>query len=181
MPFIESSTGHAPFSPSRRRLALGLPLAAAGLWLIPQVSRAANTVRQGRTIMGTAVDIHVNHRDTALAQQAAKAAFDEMQRLEQMMSRYVPGNTLSALHASAGIQAIPIPAEMSSVLQAGQAVAAASQGAVSIKLKRHAKFACRMLDAEQRRIAWRYLRQALRDRAGEQTSAGHAHRAKHAD
>ncbi|MBZ4364538.1 hypothetical protein LAM67_25820, partial [Mycobacterium tuberculosis] len=59
--------------------------------------------------------------------------------------------------------------------------AAASQGAVSIKLKRHAKFACRMLDAEQRRIAWRYLRQALRDRAGEQTSAGHAHRAKYAE
>lgn len=134
MPSTDSRNGRAPFSPSRRRLALGLPLAAAGLWLVPQVSRAANTVRQGRTIMGTAVDIHVNHRDAALAQQAVQAAFDEMQRLEQMMSRYVPGNALSTLHAAAGIQAIQIPAEMLSVLQAGLSVTIASQGAFNMSV-----------------------------------------------
>ena len=38
-----------------------------------------------------------------------------------------------------------------------------------------------MLNAEQRRSAWRDLRHALRDGSRKQTGAGHAHRAKYAD
>jgi thiamine biosynthesis lipoprotein len=133
MPNICTFTASFPASESRRRIALGLPLAAAALWLVPQVSRA-HTVGRQRNIMGTAVDIRVNHPDTALAQRGVDAAFDEMERLERMMSRYVAGNALAAVHAAAGIQAVPVPAEMFSVLQAGQAVAHASHGAFDMTI-----------------------------------------------
>lgn len=126
-------TGFAPPSPLRRHLALGLPLAAAGLWLVPQAVRAASVGAQ-RTVMGTVVDIRVNHPQEATAQAAVEAAFDEMQRLERMMSRYESGNPLSTLHAAAGIQAVQISPEIFSVLHAGQAVATASHGAFDMTI-----------------------------------------------
>ena len=133
MPHTDIRTGFAPLSPLRRRMVLGFPLAAAGLWLVPQVA-TATTVGAQRTVMGTVVDIRVNHPQAAGAQAAVEAAFGEMQRLEQMMSRYASGNTLSALHASAGIQALQVPQELFSVLQAGQAVATASHGAFDMTI-----------------------------------------------
>lgn len=115
-------------SPLRRRLALGLPLAAGALWLAPQAARAS-TVAQQHTLMGTVVDLHVQHPDAHVAQQAVDAAWREMQRLEAMMSRYLPGNALSAIQASAGIQPVAVPAELFAVLQTAQKLSAASQGA----------------------------------------------------
>ena len=118
-------------SPLRRRLTLGLPLAAGAFWLAPTMARAA-TVAQQRTLLGTVVDLRVHHPDTLMAQQAVEAAWNEMQRLEAMMSRYVAGNALSAIQTAAGIQAVPVPSELFAVLQAAQTVSAASQGAFDI-------------------------------------------------
>jgi thiamine biosynthesis lipoprotein len=79
--------------------------------------------------MGTVVDLRVHHPDARTAQQAVDAAWNEMQRLEAMMSRYVPGNALSAIQAAAGIQAVAVPPELFAVLQAAQWVSSASHGA----------------------------------------------------
>lgn len=125
---------HPPVeSPLRRRLALGLPLAAGAFWLAPQGARAA-TVSQQRTLMGTRVDVRVHHGNASTAQRAADAAWQEMQRLETMMSRYVPGNVLSAVQAAAGIQAVPVPPEFMAVLHAAQGVSSASRGAFDITI-----------------------------------------------
>lgn len=117
--------------PQRRRLALGLPLATGALWLAPQRARAA-TVSDQRAIMGTVVDIRVHHGNERDARRAVDAAWAEMLRLENMMSRYVPGNPLTAIHAAAGIQPVAVPAELMAVLQAAQAVSEASRGAFDI-------------------------------------------------
>lgn len=123
---------HPPVeSPLRRRLALGFPLAAGVFWLAPQGVCAA-TVSQQRTLMGTQVDLRVHHADTATAQRAVDAAWQEMQRLEAMMSRYVPGNALSAIQAAAGIQPVSVPPELFAVLQAAHKVSAASLGAFDV-------------------------------------------------
>lgn len=118
-------------SPMRRHLALGLPLALGACWLAPRMARAA-TVAQQRTLLGTVVDLQVQHPDTRTAQQAVEAAWGEMQRLEAMMSRYVPGNALAAIQTAAGIQAVPVPPELFAVLQTAQTVSSASQGAFDI-------------------------------------------------
>lgn len=128
----EHSPIHQPVkSALRRRLTLGLPLAAGAFWLAPRLARAATAAEQ-RTLLGTVVDLRVHHPDTRTAQQAVDAAWSEMQRLEAMMSRYVPGNALSTIQTAAGIQAVPVPPELFAVLQAAQAVSAASRGAFDI-------------------------------------------------
>lgn len=125
---------HPPVeSPLRRRLALGLPLAAGVCWLAPQGVRAA-TVSQQRTLMGTQVDLRIHHPEASTAQRAADAAWQEMQRLEAMMSRYVAGNALAAVQTAAGIQAVPVPAELFAVLQSAQQVSSASRGAFDITI-----------------------------------------------
>ena len=120
-------------SPSllRRRLALGMPLAIGALWLVPPRAHAATQTQQ-RTLLGTTVDMRLQHPDARAAELAADAAWGEMQRLEAMMSRYVSGNPLAAIQAAAGIQAVAVPPELFAVLQAAQAVSAASQGAFDI-------------------------------------------------
>lgn len=122
---------HPSHSPMRRRLALGMPLAVGAFWLTPPMAHAA-TLAQQRTLLGTTVDMRVQHPDAHTAQQALEAAWSEMQRLENMMSRYIAGNALSAIQMAAGIQAVPVPPELFTVLQAAQTVSIASQGAFDI-------------------------------------------------
>jgi thiamine biosynthesis lipoprotein len=112
---------------------MALPLAAGALWLVPQLARAA-TVSDQRAIMGTVVDIRVHHGSGHSARRAVDAAWAEMQRLENMMSRYVPGNPLTAIHAAAGIQPVEVPTELMTVLQAAQVVSEASQGAFDVTI-----------------------------------------------
>lgn len=115
----------------RRGLALGLPLAMGAFWLAPPRANASSQSQQ-RTLLGTTVDMRIQHPDARTAQQAADAAWGEMLRLEAMMSRYVPGNPLATLQAAAGIQALRVPPELFAVLQTAQAVSAASHGAFDI-------------------------------------------------
>ncbi|TXH91292.1 MAG: FAD:protein FMN transferase [Rhodoferax sp.] len=117
-------------SPLRRRLALGLPLAGA-CWLLPPMASAA-TVSQQRSLMGTLVDLRVHHPNAATAQRAAEAAWQEMQRLEAMMSRYVPGNPLAAIQTAAGIEPVTVPRELFATLQAAHQVSRASRGAFDV-------------------------------------------------
>jgi thiamine biosynthesis lipoprotein len=123
---------HQPIdSPLRRRLALGMPLAIGAFWLTTPRAHAA-ALSQQRTLLGTTVDMRVQHPDARTAQLAADAAWSEMQRLEAMMSRYVAGNALAAIQMAAGIQAVTVPPELFAVLQAAQAVSTASHGAFDI-------------------------------------------------
>lgn len=121
---------HRPSHPalSRRQFTLGVPLAASLFWSVP-VLAASTSAQEQRRAMGTVVDIRVNHDDPAIARRAMDAAWTEIERLEGMMSRYQPGNPLSALHASAGIQAVQVPPELMAVLRMAQAVSTTSHGA----------------------------------------------------
>lgn len=112
----------------RRRMVLGAPLAAGALWLMP-ASVHAVTLRDQRTLMGTQIDLQVDHAEAQQAHDAVNAAWLTMTRLEQMMSRYVPGNALDALHGAAGQSPQSVPPELFAVLQAAQALNTASHGA----------------------------------------------------
>ncbi|QPF74001.1 FAD:protein FMN transferase [Roseateles sp. DAIF2] len=117
-----------PALPRRRLLKAALPALAVALlprtaWSSPAVLRAA------RPLMGTRVDL-VAQGDGAAA--AAEAAFEEMARLEQMMSRYRRANPLDALQRAAGRDAVALPAELLSVLGMAQRLSQRSRGAFDI-------------------------------------------------
>lgn len=115
----------------RRRIALGLPLLATAMferhaWSAPTVQRDA------RMLMGTRVDITVEHHDLRLGRQAIDAAFAEMQRLSDMMSRYRADSLVSALQRRAGGRPLAVPAEMMAVLKMAAAVSERTRGAFDV-------------------------------------------------
>lgn len=115
----------------RRRLLATLPLVATALYLRPAL--ADPSVQQAsRTLMGTRVDMTVQADRGTDVPVAMTAAFAEMQRLNDMLSRYRIGNPVHALHLAAGLQAVPVAPEMLRVLQMAVQRSQHSQGAFDI-------------------------------------------------
>ncbi len=115
----------------RRRMLATLPLLVTGFYLHPE--RAEATVRQAsRSLMGTRLDITVQVDSSVDTDLAISAAFAEMQRLVDLMSRYRIGNPVHALHFASGIQPIAIAPELMNVLQMAQAMSQRSRGAFDI-------------------------------------------------
>lgn len=122
-------------SPSltRRRLLRSLALGAGVAWLSgPLWAGVPAAGRGSRTLMGTQVDLLLDGAPPALLRQALEAAFAEMQRLADMMSRYRPGNPVAALHATAGRHPIAIPPEMLRVLAAARDISIQTRGAFDV-------------------------------------------------
>ncbi len=84
---------------SRRSFAVTLVCTAPNL---ARFSVAAPPIhRQSTKLMGTFCEIQVCHSDAAVAQQAICRAFDEMQRVERLLSNHDPASELSALNSEA--------------------------------------------------------------------------------
>lgn len=113
-----------PIQLGRRRVAFALPLLACGLAVAPVQARA-DVHQSTRALMGTRVDLTLQGDDATALPAAAEAAFAEMTRLADMMSRYRSTSVVSAINLLAGLQPVPVPPEMLQVLlmarRAGQA------------------------------------------------------------
>lgn len=115
----------------RRRLLVGLPLLATALFLKPAL--ADPRVRQAsRSLMGTRVDITVQAGSGDIPEAAMAAAFTEMARLSDLMSRYRVSSAVSALHLAAGLQPVAMAPEMMQVLKMASHMSERSQGAFDI-------------------------------------------------
>lgn len=115
----------------RRRLLASIPIVATALYLRPAL--ADPTVHQAsRALMGTQLDMTVQADRGVDVLLAMTAAFSEMQRLNDMLSRYRIGNPVHALHLAAGLQAVQIAPEMLSVLQMAVQRSEQSKGAFDI-------------------------------------------------
>lgn len=112
----------------RRRLALALPMLACALVVAP-VRASSDIYQASRILMGTRLDLTLQGNDSSLLASVAEAAFGEMTRLEQMMSRYRNTSVLNAINLAAGLQAVSVPPEMLQVLKMVQQVSLASHGA----------------------------------------------------
>ncbi len=124
----QANTGMSARGATRRKWIKAVPLLATGLWLRPALADGG-TARSSRTLMGTRVDLTVDGVDARTADTAMQAAWAEMTRLADMMSRYRVGNPVHAMQLAAGLQPVPVPPEMMRVLTAGQAVSLRSEGA----------------------------------------------------
>ena len=84
------------------------------------------TTTYSRLLMGTVVEITLRGDE---GEEAAKAAFGEIARLESIFSSYIPTSEVSRLSAAAGEGPQPIGPEVGQVLSTALAVAEASGGA----------------------------------------------------
>jgi FAD:protein FMN transferase len=75
--------------------------------------------RRTQLIMGTLVEITVSHSDPDIIQTATTQAFDEMKRIEQLMSTYLPDSEISRINRAAGKNAIPVSPEVEEVIREG--------------------------------------------------------------
>lgn len=111
----------------RRRLSMALPWMVFGL-VVPAVHAGAGAYQTSRALMGTRVDLTLQGADEAVLRQAGDAAYAEMARLADMMSRYRSTSVLNAINLSAGLQAVSVPPELMQVLQMAQTAALSSDG-----------------------------------------------------
>lgn len=115
------------FLTRRRELALG----ALACVLLPRTARAtaeSPVQRSTAALMGTQVDIVIQHADAGLRAHALEAAWAEMLRLSEMMSRYRSASQLSLLARAAGGAPLPVAPELMAVLQQAQTLARRSEG-----------------------------------------------------
>jgi len=114
----------------RRRLLQAIPAIASVLVIAP-VQASSDVLQLSRTLMGTRTDLTLHGRPQDLPR-AAELAWQEMARLEQMMSRFRSSSVVSALNLFAGIRPVAVPEEMMQVLKMAQAVSAVSNGAFDV-------------------------------------------------
>ncbi len=121
-------TWTAPGAWSRRECLAGLGALVLGLGST-NAAAAPEVQRRSRSLLGTQLDITVDHADQALGAFAIEAAFAEMQRLEGLLSHYREDSELGALRRAAGRQALAVSPELWAVLRRAETVSAFSDGA----------------------------------------------------
>jgi len=92
-------------------------------------------LKRTQFIMGTLVEITVREPDQRKAQSAISLAFDEMRRLEKLMSTHLPDSEISRLNAKAGAKAsLTASPEVLEVIRRGIYWGNQSNGALDISI-----------------------------------------------
>ncbi|MGE5865017.1 MAG: FAD:protein FMN transferase, partial [Rhizobacter sp.] len=102
---------------------------------------SARVHQASRELMGTRVTLTVHGRSADAAQEAISAAWSEMTRLADAMSRYRTGNAVHALQLAAGVQAVAVPPEMLRTLQTARDLSERSAGAFDVTVGAYAGWA----------------------------------------
>ena len=82
--------------------------------------------------MGTELRVTVSTRDTARADVAIAAVFNEFDRLDKMMSVWQDGSDIVRLNAAAGERAVAVSAETREVLHTANEISVATGGAFDV-------------------------------------------------
>lgn len=138
-----AATSHPPHSPS---LLFDEPpfmtnslicLFTAFLFLLSSCTlapKAQNIFKDTRIMMGTVVSISVVADDKPHADAAIKAAFDELDRLEKMMSVQIPTSVVSKINRNAGKGPVKVPSEIMEVLVQAREVYGLSSGLFDVTI-----------------------------------------------
>ncbi|MCK6432653.1 MAG: FAD:protein FMN transferase [Aquabacterium sp.] len=128
---LHPTTAAGVASPARRRMVIGLVATAAVQPLVVLPALAASTARvapAGRALMGTWVTIELAQPQHPHADRTIAAAFDEMLRLERLLSHHDASSALSRLNRAAGQGPQVVPAELLGMLTLAQAAAVRTGG-----------------------------------------------------
>ncbi len=88
--------------------------------------------QQQRDIMGTRISVDLWHEDRATADLCAEKVFDEMHRIDELMSPYIDSSELSFINNNAAISAVSISEEMAYLVERSLYFSDISAGAFDI-------------------------------------------------
>lgn len=109
---------------------IGLLLA---LRFFPLERPPAGTLRIERPVMGTLWSMEVDHHGRPeAARQAVEKAFDELRRIDALMSEWKPDSPLSAINAGAGREMAGVPQELREIIERAIRYGEESEGAFDI-------------------------------------------------
>lgn len=91
-------------------------------------------VKRSRMLMGTLVFVTVVASDKEKAQGAATAGLDEIRRLEELLSTWIPSSDMSKINAEAGHQSVQVSQETYELLQRSLEVANVTHGGFNIAI-----------------------------------------------
>jgi len=96
----------------------------------------ADTLRLESSVvaMGSAYSVVVYGEDRTRMEEAVDAAFEEVHRLDEMLSNYKPASELSEINRKAAEQPVPVTQEMFDLLAACVEYSRASEGAFDISV-----------------------------------------------
>jgi thiamine biosynthesis lipoprotein len=130
----ECRTASINYSPLFERTMRLIALLTGTALLLTACGSEPPVHRDSRPLMGTVVEISVEHPDREKAQASVEAAFREMNRLSDMMNHYNPASVVSAINDGAGKKDVPVPPELREVLAMAQALSQRTDGAFDITI-----------------------------------------------
>ncbi len=111
-----------------RREFLTLALGAFVVSAVPFASRRVRLVRRTVPVMGTVAELGVVSHDPLRAQAAIDAAYDELRRVERLMTNYSVSSDIGRANLDAARRAVPVSRETAAVVREALAWAEASGG-----------------------------------------------------
>lgn len=91
-------------------------------------------VKRTQMHMGTLVSITAVGESDQAANQAITAGFQEVKRLEQLLSTWIPDSELSRVNAAAGAKPVPVSPDTLTVVRLAMQVAEMTEGAFNIAI-----------------------------------------------
>ena len=91
--------------------------------------------RRSQFLMGTLVEISVFEKNKDIAHLAIQNAFNEIQRMEELMSTRILNSEISKINRSAGLQPVPVSLEVFDVIDRALYWAKQTDGALDISLE----------------------------------------------
>jgi len=92
----------------------------------------AATIRDSRPKMGSPFEITVIHRDPHRAREIMEAGFNEIDRLEAMISSWRPDSETSAVNRKAGIEPVPVSRDLFNLIRRSIKVSELTKGAFDL-------------------------------------------------
>jgi thiamine biosynthesis lipoprotein len=97
-------------------------------------NQTSGVFRQSRILMGTSVEITVSQVDPKTAEKAVEAAFQEVERINRLMSHYRPDSEVSQVSRHAGEKEVRVSAETLEVIERALYFSRLSGGAFDITI-----------------------------------------------
>jgi thiamine biosynthesis lipoprotein len=115
-----------------------LSILLLSIFFSPLMSLAQNQTsgvfRQSRILMGTSVEITVSQVDPKTAEKAVEAAFQEVERINRLMSHYRPDSEVSQISRHAGEKEVRVSPETLAVIEQALYFSRLSGGAFDITI-----------------------------------------------
>lgn len=114
-------------------VALVVSLFALRLATHPERADQNETIRVQRPLMGTTWTIEVvEHGRPDAARRAIDQAYDELARIDALMSEWKPASPISAINAAAGRNPVEVPEELRAIIERSNRYSRISDGAFDI-------------------------------------------------